>query len=1226
MKLKCTLCAVILLVMAVFIPNVNAADVTASTPYSWSSVAIGGGGFTTGIVAHPKEPDLLYARSDVGGVYRWDDNAKTWISLMGSFGIDQRNYFGVDGIALDPNNPDVVYIAAGKDIGNGISDVLKSTDRGATWVKTNLNKRFSGNGKLRFTGELIAVDPSNSNIVYVGTRQEGLYRSQNAGLSWERIYAIPTGEPITNTGVTGFPESSEAIGIRGVTFGKNSASGGKSQTIYVNVMGKGIYQSTNGGTTWGLISNSPTLAARMESDIYGNLYVTTIGQGVQKYSGGAWYDITPPDSDKRYCGLSIDPYNESNIIVARWGYESGASNNLPIYRSKNGGRTWECISLSANKNRVLAPRWYPDDYFFACTSQVLFDPCNEGYVYGADWHAVWKTLNIWDSADKTQWYGMTKGLENTCTLALSTPKSGAHLISGGADYSALRHSDLGTAPKDSLLSLMGNVNSIDYCESDPNYVAVTGSKTWNSYGVFAVSEDNGKTFNVVSKPDGSRNGRVAYSATDPDVMVWVPQGGAPIRTTDRGNSWSTTSGAPSTAITEFWLTKQPLASDRVNGKKFYLCSNKGTGTASEFYRSEDSGATWELVNSTDLAPCASWDNTIVKAAPGIENEVWVSEHADGLYRSSDGGNTFTKLDNVQTARLFAFGKNPPGKSYPTVFVLGTVNNISDKVFRSDDMGKTWIRINDAQTLIGNVPNSMEGDRQEFGQVYIGTNGSGVVVGKTTENTVLSDEFSSGVTPDYAYGGAYVKSGELRLPNGAGVSGIKLPKNSSIEFDIKTGANGRGKFYIGTRKNLEQIDEYYNFIYVNDVPGNVTGFKIERLGKTSYNVLDQEMDSSKYRLLSDENVHIKYVTFEDKIGIYFNGEPVMILTDGVVNKGGIIYEMNGRYEAIDSTSEAIISNLRIKKVTADECSELYDDKTLKEDFNGIKPWYANDNCEMTDGRLKVNSEGGFKDKETLRDCSLEMDLDFEKNGNISEANAGKHYSMQWKIRKTFDSSSYYTVELRYYPYYNKMKILTSKNANGVYTYIGEANVDDTNSCRFGIFCNGNRIWTEVDGKKVCSWVDDIEYSSSQRFSVAMYSWTDLPVDLYMDNYSIRKSGSVVSFDNFVDELVLYRDDGSIVLDSSGIKEGTTYSLKTTVSNFSSENADIVLCVALYQDNKLAKLYTQNRTITAHSYNAPAQMQFGIDAADIDKTKSVKLKAMLFDSLENIKPLVNCTTIS
>ena len=123
MKRKCRLLPFILSAMVLFTPTVKAADVTASAPYMWSSVAIGGGGFTTGIVAHPKEPNLLYARSDVGGVYRWDDNAKTWISLMGSFGIDQRNYFGVDGIAPDPNNPDVVYIAAGKDINSGTSDV-----------------------------------------------------------------------------------------------------------------------------------------------------------------------------------------------------------------------------------------------------------------------------------------------------------------------------------------------------------------------------------------------------------------------------------------------------------------------------------------------------------------------------------------------------------------------------------------------------------------------------------------------------------------------------------------------------------------------------------------------------------------------------------------------------------------------------------------------------------------------------------------------------------------------------------------------------------------------------------------------------------------------------------------------------------------------------------------------------------------------------------------------
>ena len=1069
------------------------------------------------------------------------------------------------------------------------------------------------------------MDPANSDIVYVGTRQDGLYRSRDAGMHWERVDEIPTGEPIINTGVEGFPESSEPIGIRGVVFGKNTEDGGKSQTIYVNVMGKGIYRSTNGGLTWGLIANSPTLAARMESDSYGNLYVTTIGQGVKKYSKDTWHDITPPDSDKRYCGLSIDPYHENNVIVARWGYESGAANNLPIYRSDDGGTSWECVRMSAAENRAAAPRWYPDSYFFACTSQVLFDPCNEGCVYGADWHAVWKTLNIWDSADKTQWYGMTNGLENTCTLALSAPRTGTSLISGGADYGALRHSDLNTAPKGGLLSLMGNVNSIDFCEADPNYIAVTGSKSWNSYGVFAVSSDNGKTFTKASQPNGMRNGRVAYSATDPDVMVWVPQNGAPVRTADRGASWNASSGAPSTAITEFWLTKQPLASDRVNGKRFYLCSNEGTGTKSEFYRSDDGGATWKLVNSRDLAPCGVWDNTIVKAAPGMENEVWVSQHADGLYRSGDGGNTFTKLENVQTARLFAFGKNPPGKSYPAVFVLGTVNNIPDGVFRSDDMGKTWIRINDDKTLIGNVPNSMEGDRQEFGQVYVGTNGSGVIVGRSKENTVLSDDFSSGIVPDYACGGTYVKNGELRLPNGAGFSGIKLPKNSSIEFDIKTGANSRGKFYIATRKNLEQIDEYYNFVYVNDVSGSTTGFKLERLGKTSYHVLGQEMDTSKYRLSSDEYTHIKYVTFEDRIGISFNGEPMMRLTDDAVNKGGIIYEMNGRYEAIDGTSEAVINNLRIKNVTAGECAELYEDKILTDDFGGAKPWYANGNCTITDGRLKVDSEGRFKDNETGKDCFLEMDLDFEKSGTVSEANAAEFYSMQWKVRKTLDASSCYTVELRYYPYYNKMKILNAKNENGVYTYLGEENIDHTNSCRFGIICSGDRIWTEVDGKKVCEWVDGIAYSLSQRFSAAMYAWTDSCVKLYMDNYTIKPSEAVALPDNFVDELILYADDESIVLDAGKIKEEAVYALRTTVNNALDENADVVLCAALYQNGQLQKLYTKNRSIPAHSCHASVSMQFTIASGDIDRTKDVELKAMIFNNFNYIKPLAACTTL-
>ena len=135
-----------------------------------------------------------------------------------------------------------------------------------------------------------------------------------------------------------------------------------------------------------------------------------------------------------------------------------------------------------------------------------------------------------------------------------------------------------------------------------------------------------------------------------------------------------------------------------------------------------------------------WYYPQVKAAPGMEGEVWISQSRNGLYRSSDGGNTFTKVEGVQMARLIAFGKNPPGKSHPAVFVQGTVNNIEDGVFRSDDMGETWIRINDSNSKIGNIPNSMEGDRQVFGQVFIGTNGMGVFRGYPSD-TALPEEIS-----------------------------------------------------------------------------------------------------------------------------------------------------------------------------------------------------------------------------------------------------------------------------------------------------------------------------------------------------------------------------------------------------------------------------------------------------------------------------------------------------
>ena len=98
--------------------------------YTWRSVAVRGGGFVTAIVAHPRERGLFYARTDVGGAYRWDDSKKEWIALTDWLGMADSNLTGCESVALDPTDSNRVYLALGtytnKDTGNGA--IVRSKD------------------------------------------------------------------------------------------------------------------------------------------------------------------------------------------------------------------------------------------------------------------------------------------------------------------------------------------------------------------------------------------------------------------------------------------------------------------------------------------------------------------------------------------------------------------------------------------------------------------------------------------------------------------------------------------------------------------------------------------------------------------------------------------------------------------------------------------------------------------------------------------------------------------------------------------------------------------------------------------------------------------------------------------------------------------------------------------------------------------------------------------
>ena len=98
-------------------------------PYTWRNVKVGARGFIPGIVFSRVERGLAYARSDMGGAYRFDAARARWLPLQDS--SPRSGDFGVESIAPDPIDADVVYAAVGVHRGDpGV--ILRSADRGRT--------------------------------------------------------------------------------------------------------------------------------------------------------------------------------------------------------------------------------------------------------------------------------------------------------------------------------------------------------------------------------------------------------------------------------------------------------------------------------------------------------------------------------------------------------------------------------------------------------------------------------------------------------------------------------------------------------------------------------------------------------------------------------------------------------------------------------------------------------------------------------------------------------------------------------------------------------------------------------------------------------------------------------------------------------------------------------------------------------------------------------------
>jgi hypothetical protein len=711
-------------------------------PYRWDNVTILGGGFVSGIVFSQAAPNLIYARTDVGGAYRFDVTQERWLALTDWIPAAESNLMGIESIATDPVDPAKVYLAAGTYLTAGPGQILSSNDYGRTFERHAIPAPMGGNANGRSMGERLAVDPNQPSTLYFGSRNDGLFVSRDSARTWQLVTSFP---------VLGALD----LGVSFVLFDAGSGAAGQATpTLYVGVARlamddaagitnsnrdprnpvDALYRSQDAGQSWQALPGQPgeMMPHHAALDGEGRLYLTysdrpgpnDIRRGaVYRFdtTGERWLDISPArPADQRggFAGLSVDAQRPGVVMVSTldvWAPDE-------IYRSSSAGDCWTPIGPRALRD-ARGAEWVkfgsPAPNATGWMGDFEIDPFHSSRALYITGQGIWWSDDVTaaDAAQATNWSFRNEGLEETVALGLVSPPDGARLLSAVGDIAGFRHDDFELSPPSGMYEnpRFGNTTSIDFAEAAPNVMARVGTNA-RRRGAFSTDGGTSWTPFATEPPGTTGEGAVAVSA-DGASIVWDPRGAPPHYTRDQGNTWIASTGyAPQDGNTG------ALVADRVNAQVFY-------GRAgNNIFVSRDGGATFAQAGSFGMGGQGGGGGggARLRAVFGLEGNLWISTNG-ALWHSSDFAATFERINAVGATQSLGFGQAAPGASHPAVFLAGTVSGQAG-IFRSDDAGASWQAIDDPAHRFGFI-NHIAGDPRQFGRVYLGTGGRGILTGE-----------------------------------------------------------------------------------------------------------------------------------------------------------------------------------------------------------------------------------------------------------------------------------------------------------------------------------------------------------------------------------------------------------------------------------------------------------------------------------------------------------------
>jgi photosystem II stability/assembly factor-like uncharacterized protein len=718
---------------------------------TWRNIGpAGAGGRVVDFAVAGEFPYRMYAATASGGLFKSSNNGVTWDPVF-----DNESTVSIGDVTVDPNNPDTVWVGSGEaNPRNSVSwgdGVYKSTNGGRSW--TNMGLKDS-----KHIGR-IAIDPRNPDTVYVAAlghtwgpnKERGLFKTTDGGKTWTNTLFIDE-----NTGFIDLamdPRDPNTLYAASWQFRRDGFAGGDPAICCGS--GSGIYKTSDGGRNWRkLTSGLPggelgriglAVADSNPSVIYAVIQTTTTvaregAGGPEGGGGGGGGGAAQANKTMRDGGIFR---SEDRGETWRW---MNPLNNRPFYYSQlrvdptNENRLWAVagsLSLSEDGGKTFTN---PAVNIHVDHHAMWINPKNPRHILDGNDGGIYMTYDggkTWDFMNQiaiSQFYAVDVDMRKP------------YFIYGGVqDYcswggpSATRNT-IGITNSDWFKVQTGDGFQARVDPTDHNIVYAESQNG----GLIRHDLKTGRNVNIKPRP---RAGEEAYRFDWETPIIISPHDPKTIfvganflfRSPDRGNSWVTISPDLTAGVGTSRLTAITTISESpMRPGMLYVGTNDGNVQVTR-----DGGKTWKNVTANFPGmPGKRWVSRVV-ASRFNEGTAFVSfdghrndDYATYLFKTTDYGDTWTAIKGNLPADQPVRVVREDVKNRNLLFA-GT----EFAAFASIDNGAHWVRLASGMPTVA-VADLVVHPRE--GDLIAGTHGRSIYVTEITplqqlNDTVLSSE-------------------------------------------------------------------------------------------------------------------------------------------------------------------------------------------------------------------------------------------------------------------------------------------------------------------------------------------------------------------------------------------------------------------------------------------------------------------------------------------------------